>query len=119
MKLEIIVAHLSSSSVLLPLALSALQQKKLSRDLRFLELVLIISLLSDAVSLLFLQYDFHTHVVGNIYLLAQFSILFFILSEKLGNQFLTKSLYIVFVLFFLINITLFQGPFIFNSVSNV
>lgn len=119
MQPELIIAHFSSGSVLIPFVLALTNWRKLPTELRPLCWILFISLLADALSLILMQYSIHTHFIGNIYLVAQFSLLVWIFRKQLPNQRITDIIFILFILFCIINISFFQGPWVFNSVSNV
>lgn len=119
MKPELIIAHFSSGSVLIPLMLVFASWKKLTVELKPLFWILLVSLLSDALALILMQYSIHTHFIGNIYLIAQFSLLILIFRKQLHNNRIVDFILALFILFFIINISFFQGPWVFNSVSNV
>lgn len=114
---ELIVAHFSSGSVLIPLSL--VLTKRLQAELRPLSWILLISLCSDLTSLILMQHSIHTHFIGNVYLLAQFSFIAWIFREQFKQKKTTDIILILFLFFFIINISFFQGPGVFNSVSNV
>lgn len=119
MKPELIIAHFSSGSVVIPLTLVILHGRKMSRELKPLFWILLISLLSDALALILMQYSIHTHFIGNFYLIAQFSLLVLIFRKQLQNSQVIDFVLILFMVFFVVNISFFQGPWVFNSVSNV
>src|SRR5258708_17169422 len=119
MKPEIIFAHLSFGSVLVPLGLALIHWRSLQSELKFLRFILLVSLLCDALSIVFVTYSINTHLIGNIYLLLQFSFLYKILTDQLQGQKYLTPVYLTFVVFYLANITFYQGPLKFNSISNV
>jgi hypothetical protein len=119
MKLEFLIAYGSFGSVLIPLVIAILHFNKISGDLKPLCLVLLISLASDLISLIFIQFSLNTYFILNIYLVAQFSLLAWTFRNQLPDHRVADIIIIVFIIFCLVNITLFQGPWIFNSVSNV
>jgi hypothetical protein len=119
MKPELIVAHFSSGSVLIPLMLIVANWKRLTPDLKPLFWILLISLFSDALALILMQYSIHTHFIGNIYLISQFSLLVLIFRKQFHNQRVVDVILVLFVFFYVVNISFFQGPKVFNSVSNV
>jgi len=119
MQLEFFIAHSSFGSVFIPLSIALVHWKKAWDDLKPLCLILILSLASDLLSLLFIQYSFNTYLIGNIYLSVQFSIILWIFRKQLPYPHVTDIILLLFILFSSINILFFQGPWIFNSVSNV
>ncbi len=119
MKPEIIVAYLSSGSVFVPLSVALIHWRSLESELKFLRLILLVSLLCDALSLVFVTYSINTHLIGNTYLLLQFSFVYKILTDQLQRRKYLITIYLTFVAFYIANMTFYQGPLKFNSVSNV
>jgi len=119
MKPEIIIAHLSFGSVFVPLGVALIHWRSLESELKFLRLILLVSLLCDALSIVFVTYSINTHLIGNIYLLLQFSFLYKILTDQLQRRKYLITIYLTFVAFYIANMAFYQGPFKFNSVSNV
>jgi len=120
MSIELLVAHFSSTSILIPLILAIIQWRKLPVELILIRWILIFSLVVDATSLILMNFRVNTHPLGNAYLLVQFTLLFWTYSffqEKL-KAFL-KILFCGYVLFYLVNLIFFQSIFIFNTNSNV
>src|SRR5882724_4176288 len=100
MKPEIIVAYLSSGSVFVPLGVALIHWRSLESELKFLRLILLVSLLCDALSLVFVTYSINTHLIGNTYLLLQFSFVYKILTDQLQGQKYLTPVYLAFILFY-------------------
>jgi hypothetical protein len=118
MRLEFLIAYSSFGSIFIPLAIAFFNWKKTWNELRPLCLVLILSLLSDSISFVFIQYSLNTYWIVNIYLITQFLLVAWIFKRELSKYHLIDLVIIVFIIFGLINLSLFQGPWVFNSVSN-
>jgi hypothetical protein len=116
MPIEIVMAHLSSSSVLIPLALYFLNRAKISPDLKPLAIILSISLLCDVLSLILRNYSVNTYPLGNFYLFAQFSILYFLFFRQLNKPHILKWIFILFIAVSAFIIS-FENPFILQTVS--
>lgn len=123
MRPEFLIAYSSFGSVFIPLTIALIQWKKMWDDFKPLCIILILSLATDLISILFIQYsnnpNTNTYLIGNIYLIAQFSLLVLVFRKQLPNQRIIDVILVLFIFFCIINILLFQGPWIFNSVSNV
>lgn len=119
MKPEFVIAYSSIASVLLPLGFVFLQRRELSTELKLLSWILGIALICDMAAFFLVEFSINTHWIGNIYLVAQFSLLAAIFRKNLQGKTFLDITFLLFVVFFFINITLFQGPLLFNSVSNV
>jgi hypothetical protein len=118
---EFAIAYGSSGSVLIPMVIALMQWKRMWYDLKPLCLLLIISLASDLLSFTLIKYSaqVNTYLIVNIYLIAQFSLLLLVFRRELTNPRIADVVLLLFVLFCMINISVFQGPWVFNSVSNV
>src|SRR5260221_5953185 len=119
MKPEIIVAYLSFGSVFVPLGVALIHWRSLESELKFLRLILAVSLLCDALSFVLATYSINTHLIGNIYFLVQFSFLYKILIDQLQRRKYLITIYLTFVALYVANIAFYQGPLKFNSISNV
>lgn len=122
MQLEfLVIAYSSFGSVFVPLTIALMQLKKMSGELKPLCLILILSFVSDLLSILLAKYspNANTYLIINIYLIAQFSLLVWIFRKQLQNPHVADFILLLFILFCVVNILLFQGPWVFNSVSNV
>ncbi len=119
MRPEFLIAYSSIGSVFIPLTIALVHWKTIENDLKPLRLILILSLASDLLSILLIQYSLNTYLIINIYLIAQFSLLVWVFREQLPYQRITDIILLIFILFCIINISIFQGPWVFNSVSNV
>ena len=84
-------------------------------DLAPLIVLLIVSLLCDLSSWIFFEFSYP---LVNFYLLAQFSVLYYLFFEHLKRLLILKWIFIIFCCFYIVNISFFQGLFQFNSVSN-
>jgi hypothetical protein len=90
-------------------------------NLRPMRLVLLLSVITDLISILFIKYSVNanTYLILNIYLIGQFSLLVLVFRKQFRNKHLADIILLIFILFCIINISFFQGPWVFNSVSNV
>jgi hypothetical protein len=119
MEPALVIAYVSFGSVVAPLALAMVQWKKAWFDFKPLCLILILSLTSDLLSLILIRASLNSYVVGNLFLIAQFSLLVVIFRRELPNQRTINIILGLLVIFSLLNYSFIQGPTVFNSVSNV
>jgi hypothetical protein len=123
MRPEFLIAYSSLGSVFFPLTIALVKWKRIWDDFRPLCLILLLSLTTDLISLLFIRYSTNTqpntYLIGNIYLIAQFSLLVWVFKKELPRPRVSDTILLLFILFCLVNISVFQGPWVFNSVSNV
>lgn len=119
MNSEIVLAYISFGSVLIPLGLYASIKFNINLELRPLVKLLVVALLCDLGSLGLIQYSINTYPIGNFYLFAQFSILYYLFINYLRTPKILIWVFILFCLFYLLNISFFQGPLQFNSITNV
>lgn len=116
---EFLVAYISIGSVLIPLSIALVLRKRIPTELKPLCWILVIALVCDMVSFIFIRYSLNTLLVTNIYWLAQFTFLMWIFSKQFKDKRFIHFVYIFFILFYAVNILFFQGPWVSNSVSNV
>jgi hypothetical protein len=119
MRPEFIVSYVSMGSILLPLSIALLHGRTMPRELKPLCLILVISLVCDILAFSLARNSINTHWIGNVYLASQFSLLALVFRMHVQSRKVVDSVLIAFLLFFTINISFFQGPLVFNSVSNV
>lgn len=119
MKPEFLIAHISIGSVLMPLGIAIAHGKSMPNEFKPLYLSLIVSLTCDVMAFFLVRYSLNTHWIGNIYLGTQFSLLVFVFRKQFCEKRTVDLILVLFFIFFLVNISFFQGPFTFNSVSNV
>src|SRR5262245_47399755 len=119
MRSELAIAYTSIGTVLFPLALAIVHWRYLPVNLKPLLWISVVSFSCDMLSFFLVRYSINTHWIGNIYLISQFFLLVLIFrNDRAKHQFVDVAA-ILFILFSLVNLTLFQGPWVFNSVSNV
>jgi hypothetical protein len=118
-KLVFLIAYSSIASVLVPLGIAILHGKTMPKEFKPLYLTLVISLTCDISAFFLVRYSINTHWIGNIYLAAQFSLLVLIFRKQFHLKRTIDIIFAFFILFFVVNISFFQGPLTFNSVSNV
>jgi hypothetical protein len=106
-------------SIIIPMGLALVHGSKLPQNLKPLWLTLIFSLVCDVVSYFLAKNSINTHWVGNIYLVIQFSLIIWLFREQFQNKRFNDVILILFVVFYVLNLVFFQGPWVFNSVSNV
>lgn len=119
MQPEFLIAYCSIGSVLIPLSVAMIKWKKMWNEWKLICLILVLSLVADLLSLALIQYRINTYLIVNIYLISQFSLLVLTFRKQFRNQRVVDVILILFVFFYLVNVTFFQGPKVFNSVSNV
>ena len=115
MNLPILIAYLSVGSILIPLGIFIFKRFRIVMDLAPLIVLLIVSLICDLSSWIFFEFSYP---LVNFYLLAQFSVLYYLFFRHLKRPSILKWIFIFFCCFYIVNISFFQGPFQFNSVSN-
>jgi len=118
-KIDLLIAYLSIGSVLIPLTIAVIHWKKMAAELKPLCWILLVSLTCDMLSFLLIELKLNTLLVVNIYLFAQFSFLIWLFKIQLKRKYVLNFTYLFFVIFFIVNICFFQGPWVFNSFSNV
>src|SRR6185295_10874790 len=116
---EIIIAHISSLSVFIPLCFYFFIKGKRTKDLNLLLVLLLVSMVCDGLSLLLLQYSINNLPIGNFYFLAQFSILYYLFYTHLSRPRAMQLIYILFVFLCIVNLVFYQGFNHFNTYSNV
>lgn len=119
MKIEFLIAYSSFGSIIIPLTFALLDPKNSWSTHRPLLLILIGSLLADATAWLLMKQSINTYLVLNLYLIFQCSLLISFLKRELRHQRIINLTQGSFLTVALINITFFQGPWVFNSVTNV
>lgn len=119
MSLPLLIAHASSSSVIIPLVIALLSRKHITRDLLPLVILLIIALTSDLISLVFFKLGMNSYLIVNLFLLLQFFLCFLLLLGK-AQATTTGNIAIAvgYTLLFFINLFFVQGMWKFNSYSN-
>ena len=118
MNLPILIAYLSLGSVLIPLGIFIFKRCRIVKGLAPLIVLLIVSLVCDLSSWILDRYSVNNYLLVNFYLFAQFSILYYLFFKHLKRPSILKWIFIFFCCFYITNISFFQGPFQFNSVSN-
>lgn len=118
---EFIIAYISFGSVLIPLSIAFAKLNKVWYELKFLCFILLISFVTDLASILVIRYivGANTYLIGNIYLIVQFILLVLLFRKHLRSTQFADIVLLFFILFSLGNLFFFQGPWVFNSVSNV
>src|SRR5690242_17878611 len=121
MRPELFVAYSSSASVLIPFGIAFLKWRNMWCELKPLCLILILSLISDMLSIYLVKSspNANTYLVVNFFMIGQFSLLVLIFRKQFRNSRIVDFILAVSLLFFVVNISFFQGPWVFNSVSNV
>lgn len=119
MGITLFISYVSLASILCPLWVAVIQWSKLPKEISPLRWILIVSLLSDVLSLIVIRFSMSSYPLGNIYLFIQFTVLFYILSFRIKNKISLVVVYGLYVLFYSINVILFQSFFEFNTNSIV
>lgn len=90
----LLLAFISTGSVLIPLSLAVIQWSKLPKDIAWLRVLLICSGVSDVLQITMALLGIHNLVVGNTYMLIQFTILLYMLSLQFERK---RSYTIIYV----------------------
>jgi hypothetical protein len=101
MKIPLLIAYLSSLSVIIPLVLAILQWRKLPADIAALRWLLLAALIGDGIMLSMYLLGKRNLVVGDIFMFIQFTILFYVFSQQFNNKLLLKTAYGTVLLFYL------------------
>lgn len=113
-----LIAHISASSVTVPLLLGLGTWKYRRREIELLVYLLIASLASDLIGLILFQLSYNSYPIVNFFLLVQFLVCYHLLNYS-HNQFaLYRIIPIGFAVIFIVNYLFIQGPRVFNSYSN-
>lgn len=119
MQLEYAIGYLSLASVVIPLAIPLFTKPEIGPQLRIIVLILIFSLTSDIASLTIIHFGLSSLLVINMYMLVQFSLLAYIFYNQFRKARVVQVIYPFFLVFFILNILFFQGPWKLNSASHV
>lgn len=119
MEIALKIAYTSFGSTVVPITLFFIQKKKLSFELHPIGWVVIVSFIADAISFYRSRQGLNTHIIGNIYLAAQFLFLIIMFGRLFRNKKMVVSILMLFIPFYLINISFYQGPWVFNSITNI
>ncbi len=119
MQLEFLIAYSSFGSISIPLLIAALQWNRMTDELKTLRTLLILSLLADLISIILIRFSINTYWVGNIFMITQLALLIIVFRSQLQYHLAINSILLISILFCLLNIGFIQGPFVFNSLSNV
>ncbi len=113
------IAHISYGSAFIPLLIALFQWKRLTKALKIIVWISILSILSDSVSiyLILQKISFNNWITSNIFLILQATlfILFMMGLLRARYQWLFISLILVISL---INFFFIQTPLVFNSYIN-
>ncbi len=115
----IILAYVSVGSVLIPLVLASFNWQNRSFEIRGLSILLLTSLICDASSMLLSRYHINTMPIVNFYLFAQFVILYLLFMRKLEIKNFLRVLLVLFCILCLIDISVFQGPYVLDTFSHI
>ena len=118
MNFQLLFAHFSALSVLIPLTLAFLQWRRLSRQLKVISLVLVFSAFTDAISFIFINYSISTFILFNILCLIQLTLFLYAFSLSSSNKALLVVIYSIFVIVYVINFFRIDDPAVFDSASN-
>jgi len=118
MKIEIVVAYVSTGSVILPLVLAICQVKHLQNYSRLILLLLLCSLLADVLSYFLSRRAVSTTWIANVYLLIQFIILGMIYFHELKHRRILMLIALFFISYFVVDAFFFSGFFNFNTHAN-
>lgn len=100
MKVDLLLAHISLASVLLPLSLAIIQWNRLPKNLAPLRWLLISNATTDVAQLVTAMNGIHNKPIGDAYMLIQFTFLIYIFSIQFERKSTLKILYGVLVVLY-------------------
>jgi len=118
MKIEFVIAYLSTGSVFVPLGLGIYQIKSLNTYSRSILLLLLCAMLADAISYFLSRRSISTNWIGNTYLLFQFNLFWIIYFNQLKKPRFLLLIALTFLIYFFVDITFFHSFFDFNTHAN-
>jgi hypothetical protein len=118
MQIEIIFAYVSMGSILVPIFFGLSQLRKLKGSLSILFFLLVASLVMDIIAFTLSRHSMNTYLLGNLFFLFQFVMIAFIFSQELNHSKWMKYIIFVILIFFIYNLLVAQGLFVFNTHSN-
>lgn len=115
----LIVAYVSVLSPIVPLIVAFIKPTRLGKEQWYLICLLCLSLLSDGLLWYFLIKGINNWPIGNLYVIAQFILLYNLFVNKDKSK-ISHVLLIIFLFFAIINFIFLQTPTTFNSrTSNI
>ncbi len=110
------IAHISSSSALIPLLFGLFRWKWLHGNLKLILWLEILSVVADAISLLLVNNGINTWPIINLFLIIQFTLLF--LAFKFQRKaFVLRMFFLCCFIFALFNYLFLQTPKTFNTFT--
>jgi hypothetical protein len=117
--MEFIIAYTSFFSISVPLIVTFIGWKLNWSQFRPLCLLLIFSALADSLSIWLLRQSSNTYIILNIFLITQFSLLVWLFRRQFDERKFIDFVHGLFIIFAFVNLTMFQGLWVLNSVTNV
>lgn len=103
MKIDFLIACFTSASVLVPLALTIIQWRKLPHNIALLRWLLICSAICDLSQIILaVIFSMSNILVGDIYMFIQFTLLLYILGSQLERRKILKVVYGILVALYVI-----------------
>lgn len=118
MKFEDLTDLLSQLSICIPLILIFLQWNRLPSAWSAIRWIGVVSFLGDVLGYATAVFFRNSTVVGNLYLLIQFSLLFSIFNNFNLNKRLLLVVYVIYICYYIVNIFLFEDLFRFLTNAN-
>ena len=117
--MEFIIAYISFFSISIPLLITFIGWKMNWSQFRPLCLLLFFSALADSLSIWLLRQSSNTYIILNIFLITQFSLLVWLFRRQFNEHKFIDFAHGIFIIFAFVNLTMFKGLWVLNSVTNV
>ncbi len=114
----LLIAHISASSVTVPLLLGLGTWKHRGPEIELLVYLLIASLASDLIGLILFELSYNSYTIVNFFLLIQFLVCYHLLTSSHNKFTLHRIIPLGFAVIFIVNYLFIQGSRVFNSYSN-
>jgi hypothetical protein len=114
--IEILVAHLSSLSILVPLLIAVSTRRCIDREFSLLVVVLVISAVTDAILFILVTQGINNWPLGNLYILFQLAVFYFVFEKHYHNPWV-RIAFFGFMVFSMANYFFIETPQKFNVNS--
>jgi hypothetical protein len=95
-------------SIIIPLSLALLQWNRIPQRWSAIRWIILVSLLCDFLGYLSSQLFHNSFVVGNFYLVVQFTLIFYILNNLFTQKKLLIFIYVTYLVYYIINLLFFE-----------
>lgn len=113
-----VVVYLSVFSILIPFALAFLQWNRLPTRWSAIRWLIIVSFLGDFASYIFALTLGSPEIIGNLYLVIQFALIFYLFRNYIRYKRMLIVVYGVYLGYYIVNIMFFENFFIFLTNAN-